>query len=73
MLPSGADFGIIGFLASTTEEFTKCFDQALSLSAQDALAMRHRARKSALRFSEEVFSTNWTKQLEHLVDLSRSK
>ncbi|KAK5171076.1 asparagine-linked glycosylation protein [Saxophila tyrrhenica] len=60
-----------GFLASTTTEFTDGFAKALSLSTEDALAMRHRARKGSLRFSEYVFSTAWTTQLERLVELGR--
>lgn len=62
-----------GFLASTTAEFTEAFGKALSLANEDSLAMRHRARKSSLRFSEEVFGAGWTKQLERLVDMSVSK
>ncbi len=62
---------IIGFLASTTPEFTEGFAKALALSADDALAMRHRARKSSLRFSEETFSTAWTAHLERLVEIGR--
>ncbi|KAK3055325.1 asparagine-linked glycosylation protein [Extremus antarcticus] len=60
-----------GFLASTTPEFTEGFAKALALSADDALAMRHRARKSSLRFSEETFSTAWTAHLERLVEIGR--
>jgi alpha-1,2-mannosyltransferase len=63
----------LGFLASSTTEFTDAFRKALELSPEDALAMRHRARKSSLRFSEEVFSTAWIAQLERLVNLGRSK
>jgi alpha-1,2-mannosyltransferase len=62
-----------GFLASTTIEFTEAFGKSLALSPEDALAMRHRARKSSLRFTEDVFSTAWTSHLERLVELGRSK
>lgn len=62
-----------GFHASTPEEFSEGFSKALSMSSEDTLAMRHRARKSSLRFSEEVFSTAWTAQLDRLVDLGRGK
>ena len=58
-----------GFHASTTDEFAAGFAKALELSSDDALAMRLRARKSALRFSEEVFAEAWLKHLEQLVQL----
>lgn len=62
-----------GFHASTKEEFTAAFEKALALSAEDSLAMRQRARKSAARFSEEVFAEAWIKQLQILVDMSKKK
>jgi hypothetical protein len=34
--------------------------------------MRHRARESAKRFSEEVFSERWLTQLDALVELEKA-
>ncbi|KAK5127334.1 hypothetical protein LTR85_006673 [Meristemomyces frigidus] len=64
------DGGPTGFHATTPEEFAAGFAKALDLSPDQALAMRQRARKSSLRFSEEVFSEAWTGQLERLVELA---
>lgn len=55
------------------QEFTTAFEKALAVSPEDSLAMRQRARKSALRFSEEVFAEAWVKQLQSLVDMSSKK
>ena len=60
-----------GFHATTIEDFASAFEKALSLSPEDALAMRLRARKNSLRFSEEVFGEAWSEQLEVLVEMSR--
>lgn len=62
---------LIGFHASTPEEFAEGFAKALDLSPEETLAMRLRSRESAKRFSEEVFSEAWLKQLEGLVALER--
>lgn len=62
----------LGFHATTPTEFAEGFAKALSLSPEDALAMRLRARKSAKRFSEEVFATAWVGQMEKLVALQES-
>ena len=61
-----------GFHASTPEQFAEGFAKALALSDDDALAMRLRARRSAQRFSEEVFSEAWVGELEKLVALAAS-
>lgn len=57
-----------GFHASTSTEYADAFEKALSLSSSEALEMRMRARKSAKRFTEEVFRTKWRAQLRKLVD-----
>jgi len=57
-----------GFHASTSAEFAAGFAKALSLSPSEALAMRKRARKSALRFTEDEFRVRWLGQLQKLVD-----
>ena len=64
------DGALTGFHASTPEQFADGFHKALSLSTDDAFAMRLRARKSSLRFSERVFADAWLQQLAHLITLS---
>jgi alpha-1,2-mannosyltransferase len=39
------------------------------MSAEETVAMRLRARKSAKRFSEEVFAERWVEHMERLVSL----
>ncbi|PTB36767.1 glycosyltransferase family 4 protein [Trichoderma asperellum CBS 433.97] len=60
-----------GFHASNAAEFAAGYEAALSLS--DPLAMRLRARKSAKRFSEEVFEEQWLAQMGRLVALGKRK
>jgi alpha-1,2-mannosyltransferase len=62
---------ITGFHASTEEQFAAGFARALELPSSEALAMRLRSRESAKRFSEEVFSERWLKQLDALVALEK--
>lgn len=56
-----------GFHASTAAEYASSFLAALSLSPQEKVAMRQRARKSAKRFTEEAFAKKWIEQMEALV------
>lgn len=56
---------ILGYLASTSSEFAKGFEQALSLP--NPLAVRQRARLSAKRFTEEEFAKKWTAQMAKLI------
>ena len=63
---------ITGFHASTEEQFAEGFAKALELPPAEALAMRHRSRESAKRFSEEVFSERWLTQLDALVALEKA-
>jgi alpha-1,2-mannosyltransferase len=58
-----------GFHGSTAAEFAAGYEAALSLA--DPLAMRLRARKSAKRFSEEVFAERWLAQMDRLVALCK--
>ncbi|KAK4994598.1 asparagine-linked glycosylation protein [Elasticomyces elasticus] len=58
-----------GFHASTASEYARGFAKALNLPPDEALAMRRRARKSAKRFSEDVFAKAWIGQMEKLVRL----
>ncbi|KAF3077613.1 hypothetical protein CFAM422_000815 [Trichoderma lentiforme] len=60
-----------GFHGSTAAEFAAGYEAALSLP--DPLAMRLRARKSATRFSEEVFEEKWLAQMDRLVALCRRR
>lgn len=64
-------FHFTGFHASTEEQFAEGFAKALELPPSEALAMRQRSRKSAERFSEEVFSERWLTQLDVLVALEK--
>ena len=59
---------IRGFLASNSAQFSQHIEAALSLSPEETLAMRLRARKSALRFSGDIFEKAWVKQLDLLVE-----
>ncbi|OOF97017.1 glycosyltransferase family 4 protein [Aspergillus carbonarius ITEM 5010] len=61
--------GATGFRASTEEDFAAAFEAALALPAEEKVAMRLRARKSALRFTEEEFSLKWIGEIEKLVQL----
>lgn len=45
------------------------FNKALSMSADERLAMRQRARQNARRFSEEVFAEKWAEHMDRLVRL----
>lgn len=59
--------GATGFRASTEEEFAAAFEAALALPEQERVAMRVRARKSALRFTEEEFARKWIVEVGKLV------
>ncbi|KAF2722459.1 glycosyltransferase family 4 protein [Polychaeton citri CBS 116435] len=59
-----------GYHASSVEEFAEGFSKALSMSKEDTLDMRLRARKSAQRFGETVFETAWVSNLEKAVALA---
>ncbi|KAI9815080.1 MAG: asparagine-linked glycosylation protein [Pycnora praestabilis] len=61
--------GPTGFHATTASEFADGFAKALSLPAQETLAMRLRARASAKRFTEEAFARHWIVQMEKLIEL----
>jgi alpha-1,2-mannosyltransferase len=58
-----------GYHASTESEYSAAFLQAISLSPQETLAMRKRARLSARRFTEEAFANHWILQVDKLVAL----
>ncbi|KAF1940848.1 alpha-1,2-mannosyltransferase ALG11 [Clathrospora elynae] len=58
-----------GFHATTAEQYSEGFRKALTLSPQNTLAMRQRARKSAERFTDRGFADKWLKNTEKLVAL----
>jgi alpha-1,2-mannosyltransferase len=62
-----------GFHASTTEAYAEGFLKALSLPPQEQLAMRHRARKSASRFTDRGFAEKWIRNMDQLVGLQVSR
>ena len=65
--------GATGFRATTEDEFAAAFEAALALPMEEKVAMRLRARKSALRFTQEEFSRKWIAQLENLVNNIRTQ
>ncbi|QKX56225.1 uncharacterized protein TRUGW13939_03326 [Talaromyces rugulosus] len=63
--------GATGFRATTEDEFAAAFEAALALPQEEKVAMRLRARKSALRFTEEEFGRKWLIALEKLISQQR--
>ncbi|PLB46925.1 putative alpha-1,2-mannosyltransferase [Aspergillus steynii IBT 23096] len=59
--------GATGFRASTEDEFAAAFEAALALPEEEKIAMRLRARRSALRFTEEEFGAKWIGEIGKLV------
>ncbi|KAF2002668.1 glycosyltransferase family 4 protein [Amniculicola lignicola CBS 123094] len=58
-----------GYHASTKEEYAEGFTKGLSLSPEESLATRKRARKSAQRFTDKGFADKWIRNLNKLVKL----
>lgn len=56
-----------GFHANSLSAYSTQLLQALSLSDDESLSMRRRARSSAKRFREEAFAKRWIVQVERLV------
>jgi alpha-1,2-mannosyltransferase len=63
--------GATGFRATTEDEFAAAFEAALALPQEEKVAMRLRARKSALRFTEEEFARKWLIALDKLISQQR--
>lgn len=63
------DGGSTGFHASNPTEYAEAFAKALTLSPEEKLAMRLRARSSAKRFGDQEFADDWIAQVETLVAL----
>lgn len=68
----GSGSGATGFRATTEEEFAASFEAALALPEEEKVAMRLRARKSALRFTEEEFARKWIVEVEKLVAMQKT-
>ncbi|KAM4059246.1 glycosyl transferases group 1 domain-containing protein [Hirsutella rhossiliensis] len=58
-----------GYHATTAQEFAAGYEKALS--HPDPLAIRKRARTSAMRFTEEEFARGWLLQMSRLVGLKK--
>jgi alpha-1,2-mannosyltransferase len=58
---------VVGFHASTEKQYANAFLKALTLPHKNALAMRHRARKSSRRFTDRAFAEKWIANLDRLV------
>jgi alpha-1,2-mannosyltransferase len=65
--------GATGFRAATEEEFAAAYEAALALPEEERIAMRVRARKSALRFTEEEFGRKWVVEVEKLVTMRQQR
>lgn len=63
--------GATGFRAETEDQFAAAYEAALLLPQEEKIAMRQRARQSALRFTEEEFEIKWLAQLQKLVQAAR--
>ncbi|KAI9756917.1 MAG: asparagine-linked glycosylation protein [Candelina submexicana] len=63
------DGGPTGYHATTYQDYATAFEKALSLTNDEMLEMRLRARASAKRFTEEAFTKRWVAQVEKLVDM----
>lgn len=63
--------GATGFRAETEDQFAAAYEAALALPQAEKVAMRQRARRSALRFTEEEFARKWLMQIQKLVEASR--
>lgn len=61
--------GATGYHAETPGEFAEGFAWGLGLPPKEVVAMRSRARKSAGRFTEEVFAEAWLDALEALLGM----
>ncbi|KAK3044127.1 hypothetical protein LTS18_002113, partial [Coniosporium uncinatum] len=57
------------FHATTPTQFAQAFHAALSLTQDETLQMRLRARESAKRFNEAQFAQKWVGHLERLIAL----
>ena len=62
--------GATGFRAETEEQFAAAFEAAFALPQAEKVAMRQRARRSALRFTEEQFAHRWLGQVHKLIEAS---
>ena len=63
---------IAGFHADSLSSYSTQLLHALSLSDDETISMRRRARSSATRFTEEAFAKRWITQVERLVTAAAS-
>jgi len=59
-----------GFLATTNSEFSQAIYKALTLDSDTAVCIRSNARRSAERFSDEVFHQSFSQVLAEFRVLS---
>ncbi|EPS42305.1 hypothetical protein H072_3730 [Dactylellina haptotyla CBS 200.50] len=62
-----------GYHAETADQYAEGFKQALSLDPKETVAMRERARKSSMRFSEEIFADQWDGVMDSLLAIKEGK
>lgn len=58
-----------GFHASTDLQYAAGFAKVLEMPPEDVLPLREAARKSAKRFTEDVFKQAWNRQTEKMIRL----
>lgn len=61
--------GETGWRAGTCEEYAGAFAEALKVRGDEAVEWRMRARRSARRFTEDVFERAWVEKVGLLIDL----
>jgi alpha-1,2-mannosyltransferase len=64
---------VLGFHASTADEYAEGYLKALSLPPAETLAMRRRAKESAKRFTDQGFADAWIRNMDRLVALQISR
>ena len=64
----------VGCLCETEEDYARAFAKVLvELPESERQDMRVRARKSAARFSGEVFEENWITEMQKLIVMARNR
>ncbi|KAL8243805.1 hypothetical protein R6Q59_010063 [Mikania micrantha] len=62
-----------GLLAETEDEYADAFRKVHDMTKDEIVAMRLRARKSAHRFTDELFAEKWQVQLDKMVTFWRKR
>lgn len=66
--------GPTGFRATDVDGFADAFKKVLyDMSDDERCQVRLRARRNAVRFSEEVFKKCWVRQMQKLIDLCKER